>query len=1094
MTKKTKLTETPARIPDTRESQWDESIRAYLRDIQTQQSESARSHRLTMLLQELFGIQPEFVEEYTTGIEKYLKVKGKDRILKGKVDNLFGNVVIEFEASLAKTRAEAEEQLRRYVAILWAHEPADARTPYLCLAADGVRFIAYSPTLARAARDISPDDVQLQVIEDADWTKLEPREIYFWLDRYFLRKEILHPTSETIVRDFGVKSHAFQSVTHTLSTLWQEIKSRSAFAVVFDSWDKYLRVVYGTQVAGDELFIRHTYLATLAKLMAWKRITESTTLPDDAQIVELLEGRSFKAHGIENFIEEDFFSWLAREGAVEIGVGMARWLFSLLQNYNLRELSEDVLKSLYQELVDPTTRHDLGEFYTPDWLAHRVVRKLLDENPRGAVLDPTCGSGTFIYLTIREKRERLGDSQQTLAHILDSVCGADIHPLAVIVAKTNYILALGDLLKKRRGAVTIPIYLADTIKLPRYEHETKMVEINGAFAQRSPGYLVDLDGNELHLPELLLRDLAVYDQAIELAKEYARQHKSGRIVPEPFRNYLAAQRFPHSDNAALVHALFMIADALKHFIDADRDTIWAFVLKNIYKPLFFKRRFDFVVGNPPWIAYRFIEQPAYQEFLKKQITQDYRLLTGRGELITHLELATLFLVRAADLYLRSGGTIAFVLPKSVFSADQHDGLRKRAFKFSEDALQHLFWREVWDCENVTPLFNVPSCVLIADKRAFETRTSTTLAKPLRGQILRGKLEKKNASLTQAETTLTVEDMEFSLHTRGKRSFWGTGKRAAAQAASYYKDKFAQGATIVPRSFWFVQVKPSPLGFDPNLPPLETADRARQEAKDAYKTVFFKGTVESRFLYATLLSTDLLPFGHLDYRLVVLPIEPEDDHYKLVDENEARKRGYLYLAQWLQNVEKEWKKRRSAKAERMTALEWIDYGGKLSKQNSQTKYRVIYNTSGTNLAAAVIKNEEIDFEIEGQHVRARGFLMESVTYGCETANKEEAAYLVAFLNAPIVNNLVKPMQARGLWGPRHFHKKVLELPIPKFDAANPTHQRLADLGRECSAKVEQWLARGGAGNITSIGRLRSMVRAMLKEELAEIDMLVEQILR
>jgi hypothetical protein len=118
-----------------------------------------------------------------------------------------------------------------------------------------------------------------------------------------------------------------------------------------------------------------------------------------------------------------------------------------------------------------------------------------------------------------------------------------------------------------------------------------------------------------------------------------------------------------------------------------------------------------------------------------------------------------------------------------------------------------------------------------------------------------------------------------------------------------KARFAQGATIVPRSFWFVEVKPSPLGFNPHLPPLETATRARQEAKDAYKTVFFKDTVESRFLYATLLSTDLLPFGHLDYRLVVLPIEPEGDHYKLIDADTARKQGNLDLARWLERVEK-----------------------------------------------------------------------------------------------------------------------------------------------------------------------------------------------
>jgi len=509
MTKQTKLTEKATRIPDTRESLWAEAIAQYLHDVEKQNKEQARSHRFAMLVQQLLSVEPDFIANYISGIEQSLKVKQEDRMLKGEADNLFGNVIIEFEANISKKRAEAEEQLRRYTAILWSQEPIDSRKPYLCIATDGVRFVTYSPTLAQpTAKDIAPDDVRLKVLEDADWTKLKPHEVYYWLDRYFLRKEILTPKSETIVHDFGVRSHAFQTTTNALLNLWQSIKKQSSFAVIYDSWEKYLRIVYGSQVADDELFISHTYLATLAKLMSWMRISESVSLPDDAQIVEMLEGRLFKAQGIENFIEEDFFSWLARDEAVKVGVSVTRWLFSLLQHYNLRELSEDVLKSLYQELVDPETRHDLGEFYTPDWLAHRMVNKLLDINPSGSMLDPACGSGTFLYLAIREKRDRLGNSQKTLNHILESVYGADIHPLAVMVAKTNYILALGDLLKKRKGSITIHIYLTDTIKLPELVREPKMMGTEELVPQ-VPGYKVELNGREVYLPQMLLDNLSL---------------------------------------------------------------------------------------------------------------------------------------------------------------------------------------------------------------------------------------------------------------------------------------------------------------------------------------------------------------------------------------------------------------------------------------------------------------------------------------------------------------------------------------------------------------------------------------------------------
>lgn len=86
-----------------------------------------------------------------------------------------------------------------------------------------------------------------------------------------------------------------------------------------------------------------------------------------------------------------------------------------------------------------------------------------------------------------------------------------------------------------------------------------------------------------------------------------------------------------------------------------------------------------------------------------------------------------------------------------------------------------------------------------------------------------------------------------------------------------------------------------------------------------------------------------------------------------------------------------------------------------------------------------------------------------------------------------------MQARGLFGLHDIHKKVLELPIPQFDATYLTHIRLAELGEACSSTVKKWLEGGGAGNIRSIGRLRGMVRELLKDELNEIDKLVKEIL-
>ena len=580
------------------------------------------------------------------------------------------------------------------------------------------------------APTVTEDDVTLLLIEFADWTKFSHDDVKQWIDRYFLRQEILSPTSGRIVFDFGPRSHAFQTTGNELLALWRRLCARSEFAVVYDQWEKYLLIVYGSKVAADELFVRHTYLATLAKVMAWRRLTGATELPDPTEICELLEGELFAKQGIENFIEEDFFSWLARGEALAEGVRVVRGLFSLMQKYDLGKLSEDVLKSLYQGLVDPETRHDLGEYYTPDWLAHEVVNELLDAQPTGRLLDPTCGSGTFLYLAVREKRERFGLSKETLAHILDSVYGADIHPLAVIVAKTNYLLALGELVQLRTGTITLPVYMADTLRLPEQ------------FMQ-SGEYGITLEGREVFIDGALLADSAAYDQAVTLCQEFAEAHQGQPTSPAALTAFLTQNAFPLADSEGVQRSLFQLSNVLKHFLEENRDSIWAFVLKNLYKPLMLRRQFDALMGNPPWIAFRNTDLD-YQTFLKRQITTEYQM-EKRGHLVTHMEVATLFLLRAADLYLKPGGVVGFVLPRSLFHADQHNGLRRRTFKLSAAGPHTVAWTALWDCEKVSPLFSVPSCVVFGEKVVL----GTAQAAPLAGRVWSGQLFERNSSLEKS---------------------------------------------------------------------------------------------------------------------------------------------------------------------------------------------------------------------------------------------------------------------------------------------------------------------------------------------------------
>ena len=155
------------------------TLSQYLENVESMAGESARSHRFSVLLQDILGVESGFIENYLSGVEKYLKVKQKDSILKGKADNLYGNVIIEFEASILKTLADAEEQLKRYTAIAWSNEKPGARVAYLCIAGDGVRFNTYTPVAANQSADqIAPEDISLNLLEEVDWRKLDYDDIY----------------------------------------------------------------------------------------------------------------------------------------------------------------------------------------------------------------------------------------------------------------------------------------------------------------------------------------------------------------------------------------------------------------------------------------------------------------------------------------------------------------------------------------------------------------------------------------------------------------------------------------------------------------------------------------------------------------------------------------------------------------------------------------------------------------------------------------------------------------------------------------------------------------------------------------------------
>lgn len=185
------------------------------------------------------------------------------------------------------------------------------------------------------------------------------------------------------------------------------------------------------------IFALQTYYAIVIKLLA----AYSLYAPESIESVE--SGAHFQEQGIENFTENDGFSWYL--GIVELDS-----LMDAVSQLSFENAPPDVLKVLYHDLFPRALRHTLGEYYTPDWLAEHTLRRL-DYDGTGRLLDPACGSGTFLVHALQRIQKN------GINNPLDYLAGIDINPLACLSAKVNLLLAV------KKPPAKLPIYCTDSL-------------------------------------------------------------------------------------------------------------------------------------------------------------------------------------------------------------------------------------------------------------------------------------------------------------------------------------------------------------------------------------------------------------------------------------------------------------------------------------------------------------------------------------------------------------------------------------------------------------------------------------------------------
>ncbi|MFX1250908.1 MAG: hypothetical protein ACFFCZ_04755 [Promethearchaeota archaeon] len=355
------------------------------------------------------------------------------------------------------------------------------------------------------------------------------------------------------------------------------------------------------------------------------------------------------------------------------------------------------------------------------------------------------------------------------------------------------------------------------------------------------------------------------------------------------------------------------------------------------------------------------------------------------------------------------------------------------------------------------------------------------------RIFSGALKDRNANLKEALQSLSITRSQYTPPEIKIKSQIGT-------TTSPYEKKFTQGATLVPRALWFVKIIADPeMTTDSHSHFIKTDTGL--SLRPPWNKIRMNQTIEKKFIYATLLGQDIMPFCHLPFRVVLIPGLLEETRIRLFRATEDIERlGYSYFAIYFKLAEQYWKKNRTKKCEKYSLSEWINYRQKLTKQKIRKKdFKVLFLSSAANIAACVIDQKQpIQYKVNGIEIEPQGFIVESKTYWFETDNENEARYLCAILNSPIIDQLIKPIQSRGLWGTRDIHKRPLSIPFPLYNETNKDHQELARLAKTCS-KIMQNNQFKLINHSLSTGKRRTYTRKLLASELQEIDSITKRVL-
>ena len=691
--------------------------------------------------------------------------------------------------------------------------------------------------------------------------------LYQWLrDTALVSLENISPDKTSIAEQFGPDCPAYQRDIAALKILYQESAELETIRVKRRLWYDLLRTALGEvayttegmthQVRNpdteemDDLFVRHTYLSAVIGMVVQASFGIDIRKLAEVDPADLLQGREFhSATGLQGVLESDFFAWPNEVG----GNPLLQTLARRVARFNWAGAAPDTAANLYETIIPADERRQLGEYYTPAWLARTMVRELVVDPLNQRVLDPACGSGTFLAEAVSHfiaaANEANWDPKEILNRLRDAVTGIDVHPVAAHLARAAWTLAAHPAISAAAAtgydaSMSIPVYLGDALQL-RFR-TGDMFALNEITIETR-----DAESTELVFPVSLVERAEDFDALMGDVSAYIEEGGDPLLALDD--NHINDR----NERAVITGTI----KTMQRLHKQGRDHIWAYYTRNMVRPVALSRaKVDVVIGNPPWINYNQTADILRDELVNLSRNR-YGIWTG-GRYATHQDVASLFFARSVDLYLKDGGVIGFVMPHSALQAGQHSKWRtgkwespvrgkgrNRTPDFSLSAEFTL--KAAWDLEQLEPntFFPIPSCVVFA-----RSTGRSEISAPLAGQAERWRGVAGSDDVRREPVAIT-----------------DTGVSGDSPYGGYSR----QGATIVPRCLFFVNETENTARVQA-APTVTVNPRRGSQDKAPWKDLDLAAitgqTVEDIHLFDVHLGETVVPYATLEPLKAVLPFK------------------------------------------------------------------------------------------------------------------------------------------------------------------------------------------------------------------------------